>query len=125
MNNTLSSMRLRRTLCGAAVAALLFACHRNAVPRPGDDRPARTTITVENQDFYDMTVYAVVNGQRNRLGIAPGNHTTELTVPGYLVNGVAQLRFVCDPIGGGRTPVSEEITVNPGDQLVMIINPGG
>lgn len=125
MKLTLSSMRTRTGWCVLALVVLLGACRSNRVPRDGDDRPMRTTLTVENQDFYDMTVYAVTNGQRNRLGIAPGNHTTELTIPAYLLNGVAQLRFVCDPIGGGRTPVSEEITVNPGDQLVMIINPGG
>ena len=124
MTTTLSSMRFRGRWCVIALAVLLAACSRHHVPRE-DPRLMRTTITVENQDFYDMTVYAVVNGQRDRLGIAPGNHTTELTIPSYLLNGVAQLRFVCDPIGGGRTPVTEEITVNPGDQLMMIINPGG
>jgi hypothetical protein len=35
------------------------------------------------------------------------------------------MRFVAEPIGGNRTPVSEEVDVNPGDQLVMIIQPGG
>lgn len=124
MKISLSSMRTVASGGVLALAVLLSACRSNRVPRNGDDRPTRTTISVENQDFYDMTVYAVVNGQRNRLGIAPGNHTTELTVPAYLVNGVAQLRFVCDPIGGSRTPVSEEINVSPGDQLVMIITPG-
>jgi hypothetical protein len=124
MRIPMSSMR---TVAGGAVlalAVLLSACRSNRVPRNGDERSMRTTISVENQDFYDMTVYAVVNSQRNRLGVAPGNHTTELTIPSYLINGVAQLRFVCDPIGGGRTPVTEEINVNPGDQLVMIITPG-
>jgi hypothetical protein len=125
MKTTLSSMRLLAGLCAVGLAVTVFACHSNRVPREGDDRQRGTTITVENQDFYDMTVYAVVNGQRDRLGIAPGNRSTELTIPPYLLNGVAQLRFLCDPIGGNRTPVSEEINVNPGDHLVMIVNPGG
>jgi len=125
METTLSSLRSHACWFALALVVMLSACRSNRVPREGDDREKRTTLSVENQGFYDMTVYAVVNGQRNRLGIAPGNHTTELTVPAYLLNGVAQLRFVCDPIGGGRTPVSEEINVNPGDQLVMIISPGG
>lgn len=125
MTITLSSMRLRGQWCVIALALVLAACSSHHVPRAGDSRSMRTTLTVENQDFYDMTVYVVVNGQRDRLGIAPGNHTTELTVPSYLLNGVAQLRFLCDPIGGGRSPVSEEINVYPGDQLMMIINPGG
>lgn len=124
MTITLSSMRLRGRWYAVVLALLLAGCSTHHVPQE-DRRLMRTTLTVENQDFYDMTVYAVVNGQRNRLGIAPGNHTTELTVPSYLLNGVAQLRFVCDPIGGGRTPVTEEITVNPGDDLMMIITPDG
>ena len=44
---------------------------------------------------------------------------------GAPANSTSTLRFVCDPIGGNRMPVSEEIDVSPGDQLVMIVNPGG
>jgi hypothetical protein len=70
-------------------------------------------------------VYVLVNGQRTRLGIAPGNRTTVLTIPRYLIVGNSYLRFVANPIAGNRTPVTEEIDVSPGDQLVMVINPGG
>jgi hypothetical protein len=89
------------------------------------DGPVRTTIDVQNQDFNDMTVYVIVNGARTRLGIAPGNKTTVLTIPEYLLTGTSFVRFVADPIGGNRTPVTEEVDVTPGDQLVMIITPGG
>jgi hypothetical protein len=115
---------LGRTLL--ALVVLLSAC-RTASPRPNDSDAARTktTISVENQDFPDMTVYAVQNGQRVRLGIAPGHATTVLEIPSYLIVAGAELQFVCDPIGGSRLPVSERINVYPGDQLVLIVSGGG
>jgi hypothetical protein len=33
------------------------------------------------------------------------------------------LRFIADPIGGARPSVSEEITVAPGDSVVLTIPP--
>lgn len=107
-----------------ALAITSLGCHAGGPPRNADDAPKRTTIDVQNQGFNDMTVYVIAGGARTRLGIAPGNKTTTLTIPAYLVSTTTFLRFVCDPIGGNRTPVTEEIDVSPGDQLVMIVNPG-
>jgi hypothetical protein len=108
-----------------ALAIVSLACSTGRGPRKGDDGPLRTTIDVQNQGFNDMTVYVLREGVRTRLGIAPGNKTTVFTIPDYLLGGTTFLRFVADPIGGNRTPVTEEVDVNPGDELVMIINPGG
>lgn len=108
-----------------ALAIASVGCKTGSASHKTDDGPVRTTIDVQNQDFNDMTVYVMVNGARTRLGIAPGNRTTVLTIPDYLLRGSTYLRFVADPIGGNRTPVTEEVDVTPGDQLVMIINPGG
>jgi hypothetical protein len=112
----------RRLVLALALGAL--ACSTGRASR-GDDEPVKTTIDVQNQGFNDMTVYALREGVRTRLGIAPGNTTTVLTIPPALLSGTTFLRFVADPIGGNRTPVTEEVDVSPGDQLVMIINPGG
>ncbi|MEP7064792.1 MAG: hypothetical protein ABI889_02040 [Gemmatimonadota bacterium] len=117
-----------RTLACGLILAFAFAaggCRSGGATHTADDGPVRTTIDVQNEGFNDMTVYAVTSGSRTRLGIAPGNKTTVLTIPEYLINGTTFLRFVADPIGGNRTPVTEEIDVSSGDQLVMIINPGG
>jgi hypothetical protein len=108
----------------ALVLAIAVGCRSGGTPRANGDTPLRTTIDVQNQGFNDMTVYAITNGSRTRLGLAPGNKTTVLTIPDYLLNGTTFLRFVADPIGGNRTPVTEEIDVSAGDQIVMIINPG-
>jgi hypothetical protein len=125
MQHTSRTLRSAAGCLVVGLAALLSGCRSTAVPRNSSDASVATTISVENQDFSDMTVYVLVNTQRTRLGIAPGNKTTVFELPKYLVVGAPQLRFLCDPIGGNRAPVSEEVTVFPGDQLVMIINPGG
>ena len=80
-----------------------------------------TVLEVDNQGFQDMDVYAVRFGQRVRLGLATGIHKTNLTIPSSLVSGLTPLRFVADPIGGRRPSVSQEITVAPGDTVVMTI----
>jgi hypothetical protein len=103
---------------------LLLACSAGG---GGEDTPAPArgpaTLQVENQNFLDMTVY-VVNGARQRLGVAPGNKTVSLTIPDPLVRGGATpLRFLCDPIGGEGLPITEEIVMQPGDTVELVIPP--
>jgi len=84
---------------------------------------AATILQVDNQGFLDMTVYALRNSQRVRLGSATGNTKTNLTIPSDLVFGLTSLRFIADPLGGNRASVSQEITVAPGDTVVLTIPP--
>ena len=80
-----------------------------------------TILQVDNQGFQDMDVYAVRLGQRVRLGLATGIHKTTFTIPSSLVSGLTPIRFVADPIGGRRPSVSQEVTVAPGDTVLMTI----
>ena len=94
---------------------------RSAQTSANPDNPA--TLQVENQGFADMVIYAVNGGQRVRLGTATGNSTKSFAVPSYLIRAGGALRFLADPIGGSRTPVSEEILVQPGDVVTLTIPP--
>jgi hypothetical protein len=87
----------------------------------GQNEP--TAVRVDNQGFTDMTVYAVRSSQRVRLGLVPGHAVKTFDVPPGLVSGLTTLRFVADPIGSTRPSVSEEITVAPGDTVMMMIPP--
>jgi hypothetical protein len=80
-------------------------------------------LQVENQSFSDAVIYAVSGGQRIRLGLATGNTTKSFPLPSYLVRSGGTLRFLADPIGGNRTPVSEEMNVQPGDLVSLTIPP--
>ena len=101
----------------------LVACRTMAPGSGGTDRNQRTAVQVDNRGFLDMNVYAARSAQRVRLGTAPGNSVTFFDVPPGLVSGLTPLRFIADPIGGTRPSVSEEITVAPGDTVVMTIPP--
>jgi hypothetical protein len=118
--------RMLRT--GRAVLLVLLASAALAACAPGRRAPApesaRTTVRIENANFSDMTIYAVRGSQRVRVGLANGSSTTTLVIPATLLSGLTPLRFIADPIGGRANPVTEEITVSPGDQVVMYIPPG-
>jgi hypothetical protein len=80
-------------------------------------------LQVENRGFADMVVYAVSGAQRTRLGLANGNSTKSFTIPPSLLRGSGPLRFLADPIGGSRSPISEEMVVQPGDIVSLTIPP--
>jgi hypothetical protein len=101
----------------------LLACGRVAPGSGSAGQNERTAVRVDNQGFADMTVYAVRSSQRVRLGLVPGHAVKIFDVPRGLMGGLTTLRFIADPIGVTRPSVSEEITVAPGDTVMMTIPP--
>lgn len=85
--------------------------------------PDATTVRVENRNWLDMTIYVVRGGQRIRLGVVTGNSTRVLKIPRGIVFGTTPLRFLADPVGARRTPISQEIQVREGDQVTLTIPP--
>ena len=110
-----------RVFALAAMCMTLAVCSRN--PRPSANPNEKTTLRVENQGFSDMTIYALQGGQRIRLGLATGNTTSTFTIPDYLLGAGNTIRFLADPVGSTRVPVSDEISVHPGDQVTLTIPP--
>ena len=114
---------MRRLMIGLiATLSLTAGCggrSENASPQEA------TVLEVDNQNNLDMNVYAVRSGgARERLGTATAHTRTRFTIPSRLIFGITPLRFQADPIGGSATPVSQEITVQPGDTVVLRIPPG-
>ena len=103
------------------MAALAACAGRSRTAQPGSESPA--ILEVENRGFADMVIYAVTGSQRIRLGLATGNSTKSFPLPNSLVQGAGPIRFLADPIGGTRTPVSEEMLVQPGDVVTLTIPP--
>jgi hypothetical protein len=84
---------------------------------------SQAMLQVQNQGFADMVIYAVNGAQRIRLGMATGNSTKSFPLPSYLIRTGGPLRFLADPIGGSRTPISEEMVVQPGEVVTLTIPP--
>ncbi len=111
-----------RRMSIVTVCAILAACASGG--RTGSDVEREATyVLVDNQAVLDMTIYALRGSQRIRLGTATGLSRTRFTLPRGIVFGATSLRFLADPIGSSRTPVSQEITVSEGEEIVLRIPP--
>ncbi len=112
-----------RQLSSALVLAALAAaaCHRGAVAPINPQ--AEVAVTVDNQNFLDMNVFLIRGGQRIRLGMVPGLTSHILMVRPELIGYGTELQFELHPIGGRANPVTESITVHPGDVIHLTIPP--
>ena len=121
--NAAGNAMTKRIFTLSLLALAAVSCKTLGRGSANDTERGPTVVQVDNQGFLDMTVYASRSGQRQRLGIAPGNSKANLAVPQILMSGLTPLRFIADPIGGNRASVSQEITVVPGDTVVLTIPP--
>ncbi|CAN5170032.1 hypothetical protein BH23GEM2_BH23GEM2_03700 [soil metagenome] len=111
-----------RPVATAALALTLTACAATVPGPAGDPTRGSATVIVDNQSTLQMRIYATRGTQRVRLGEARALQTTSLRIPPDLATGFA-IRFIADPIGSNRMPISEEITVWPGDTVEIRIPP--
>jgi hypothetical protein len=120
-----ATARMRRVAMVAMAACLTMAagCAQGNDPEVAAEPVPPTRLRVENRAFLDMTIYVYRSSQRIRLGQATGNSTSRFTIPQNIVFGSTALRFQADPIGGSRAPISQEISVSPGDEVQLIIPP--
>lgn len=116
-------MRARPLFTAAVIAAMTMAVACTPLrSTPANGQP-QTTIKVDNRAFLEMTIYVLRGGERVRLGHATGASVSTFVIPPDVVQTLAPLRFVADPVGSSRAEISEEINVTPGDQVVMEIPP--
>jgi hypothetical protein len=108
------------------LAQLTLACHSGKSGQPGDqaEPTPQTHLTVINQGFLDMDIYALPqDGARVRIGTANGNATQTFRIPDFLVRTPITMRFQLVPIGGNYSPRTQSITVNPGDDVELTVPP--
>jgi hypothetical protein len=82
-----------------------------------------TSLTVENFNFYDANIYVHRGARRHRLGFSTGLTTRTFVLPAWIVVGSADLYFEVRPIGRSQFPISEFVTVHPGDDVFLRIPP--
>jgi hypothetical protein len=84
---------------------------------------ADVALTVENHSYYDANVYAISGGRRVRIGFIQGLRTLDFVVPDELVMGASGIRFEVVQIPRLILPNTPEISVFPGDHVVLRIPP--
>jgi len=106
-----------------ALALLTAGCAHHSASSATPEPEQKTTVQVRNQNFSDMNVFVLGAGQRVRLGFVTGLSTQTFTLPADIVRISPQIQFEIHPIGANRNPISETITVIPGDQVTLTIPP--
>ncbi len=113
--------RILPVLLLLVVALSVAGCGGRRSRGPAPPAVARTTVRVENQNFLDMNVFVLNGSQRVRLGTVSGVSTRVFTIPANLIFGISSLRFMADPVGSSNTPISQEISVRAGDEVLLTI----
>ena len=114
-----------RTFRAAVTIAALSLAPIVGCVRPGTrstpDMP--TYLRVENQALSQATVYVWESSARRRLGTANSLTSTVMQIPSSMIFGPTPLRFQLDFLAGNRTPLTESITVIPGDTVILQVPP--
>jgi len=113
MRNALLAMALLGTACAHATNDVATG------PQP----LTQTTVKVENQNFLDMEIFVLREGQRVRLGMVTGKTTQVFKIPAELVQRAVLLSFELHPISGPANPRTQTIMVRPGDRVELTIPP--
>ena len=118
-------MRAPRIIIGLLIASATVstatACSRNR-EAAGDLAPASSIgLTVENQNFLDMDVYAVSDGLATRVGMVTGNSKRTFSLHPSMAT--RDLRIVATPIGGNGRASSGNVLVAPGQTIEFRIAP--
>jgi hypothetical protein len=111
---------LRTAVVAAALVLAPAACVHNAKNAP-EELP--TFLRVDNQALNDATVYVWQNSARVRLGRVSSLSSATMRIPASQIFGPTPLRFQLDFLAGPRTPLTESITVVPGDTVVLQVPP--
>jgi hypothetical protein len=112
----LRSHRLAIAFFAAFAAASAASACAHTGQAAGDLAPATAIgLSVTNQNFLDMDVYAVSDGLATRLGTVNGNNSRIFTLNPSLA--VRDLRIVATPIGGNGQASTGEVIVSPGQTI--------
>ncbi len=107
-----------------AGVALVAACSMGHAGLPTTD-PRQTAlgsrerglrVEVQNQNFYDVTIYAYRGGFRTRLGTVSTNHTEIFTFDWSLT----EVRFLVDFLSAGCL-LTESLPVHQDEELLLIL----
>jgi hypothetical protein len=115
---------LAKFATAVAMLATVAACSHRAAPSDDNGMDATTRVHVENQAYLDANVYVIGNGgARQRLGTVTGNTNQDFVIPAYIIGPANTVRFVIEPIGSSAAPISNSLSIQPGQTVTLTIPP--
>ena len=86
-----------------------------------DDVPDTIEVSVSNNNSLDMTVYAVNQSMRVRLGTVTTASTQHFTLNLHQISATGEFQLLADPFGSRRTLTSEAIHVFAGQSVEWVL----
>jgi len=114
------TLRPHYAVLGAALVLSACASGANRASTRPDSAPVSLTVT--NQNWLDVDVFAIRGSTRYRLGAVGGNSSAMLRIPASLI-ARGELQLMADPIGSNDVYVSDVIPVTPDQSLQLTVAP--
>lgn len=116
--------RLHKHLVLAAALGLSAALAGCATTGESSQAPAENygTVVIENDSPLTVTVYAVRQSGRFRLGTIPGLQREQFTLKRHMLNTGSSLQIMIDPLGSRRDYYSDRIYVEEGDEVRLTVS---
>jgi hypothetical protein len=76
---------------------------------------------VTSDNWQDVHVYMVRDGEPFDLGVVNGPGNAKLKVPSIVTTPGSQVQILAVPIGGGEDYLSRNVLVNPGDVIDLTL----
>jgi hypothetical protein len=110
-------LMLRHCFVLLAIAVVLSSCAR---PKSGDELnlDSASTLNVVNHHWGDVDVYAVRDGQRQRVGTVTAAAEQNFELSPSLTKGAGTLQFQAHAVGSSGGINSETINVRPGGMQI-------
>jgi hypothetical protein len=80
------------------------------------------SVVVRNDNYSDLDVYAIANGERTRLGMVTGNHTSRFRLAPNITS-AGQVQIVASPIGGRGAASTGMVNVIKGQTIHFTVAP--
>lgn len=118
-----------RTLRKVAVALMLIgptvftACRSSNAYDVANSQTGDVMLVVENQNFYDVDIYALSSGLPTRIGTVSGANGRARFALNPTITGASDFRLVATPIGGNGRAGSGPLMVSPGKTVIFTITP--
>lgn len=90
--------------------------------RDGGPAEPYATVMINNDSPLQVTVHAVRNGSRVRVGTVPGVTVQSFPIRTDMLGAGNQLRMVIDPVGSRLTYPSTPISVSRGDTIELRVS---
>lgn len=115
-------MRTSAAILAVSAIPLLAGCSlvgagspsmaESAAAEQEESQPA--TAQVANDSWYNISVYVVDSGRRQRLGSVSSYESSSFEIPEDMVNSSGQIQMLADPVGSTTTYRSSPVLVGPG-----------